>query len=123
MNSRLTLGLLSMSAFLFSATSSAFAQTAFDQMIKAAEAPRIEWRPNCGTIESNLGPLIVGTTKKDVECMKACVENRDGENFRAYQYYCLESYDAEQCLEAIRRLGVDDTCRLECCEALQHLRN
>ena len=126
MKNKLVFGLLSLSVLLFGIANSASAQTAIERMVevagKPAEKPRIKWFPNCGTIETNLGPAIVATTQKDIECMMACVENTDGENFRAYQYYCLENYDEEQCSSAIRRLDADRRCRLDCCEALQGLR-
>ena len=79
------------------------------------------WRPLCGTIESNLGPVIIPTTDEESACIDKCVQNFDGENYRAYQHYCIEDYNLELCKEALRRF-TDETmvrCRLDCCETLK----
>ena len=50
------------------------------------------------------------------KCVFSCLENLDGENFRMYQYYCIEAFDLDLCDQAVENLGLEtiNKCKDEC---------
>lgn len=99
MVTRLTFGILSL-----------FVLTPFVPIEQTTAQPpaigkgRIIWTPSCDD----------SGDEEQVACIESCVANSDAEDYRAYEAYCLDSYDEERCDEAIDRLDTD-TCKETCC--------
>ena len=65
-----------------------------------------------------LNPLSLRVERALEQCLYGCLENIDGENFRMYQFYCMDvdTFDPEMCVQAIENIGIDkiDQCANEC---------
>jgi hypothetical protein len=81
----------------------------------ATKQGRTLWTPSC---DRGGGGIFIPTSPDESRCLTQCVSNEDGEDYRVYQFYCLEQYDEDQCNAAIANLFISPQCDARCCGPL-----
>ena len=62
-------------------------------------------------------PRPLPVTNAMIPFILLCLQNLDGENFRMYQYYCVEKFDIDMCIQAIQNFDPD--MRQRCIEEVR----